>query len=321
MTDPRILATDIATPGRPRGWWTQQGRALTLALDRLWQAPVGSALTIAVIGIVLALPATLALALQNAETLSDRYKSALDVSVFLTPGLPEDAVTGLRRQLDARADLLLVRRITPTEGLTEFRAWSGLGTALDALPDNPLPTVLIVRLRNTTGTAATNLPRIAEELRTWKGVDQVVVDTRFASRLAALLTAVGRMLQVLWGLFGLTALLVIGNTIRLDVDRRHDEIEVIALLGGTDRYIRRPYLYSGVAYGALGGLLAFSLLKVSALLLAGPISALAQSYGEFFHVSGPGFYECLRLTAAGTLLGWIGAWAASTYQLRRLDPI
>ena len=319
MTDRTNLTRDPSNPGRLRGAWSQHVRALRLSVRRLRQASLGAALSVAVIGISLALPATLALALDNARSLGDHYRSTLDMSVFLTAGLSHDATTELRHRIESHPDLLLIRLITPAEGLAEFREWSGLGNAIDALPDNPLPTVMVVRPRELAAAPSARLSQLAAQLRAWKGVDQVVTDTAWASKLSALTTAVERALQVLWVLLGMTALLVIGNTIRLELDQHREEIAVIALLGASQRYLRRPYLYSGLWYGAGGGLVAIGLCALSASLLAGPVSMLAKAYGGSFHLHGPDFTGCLRLILTGTLLGWVGAWIATYSELRRMD--
>ena len=211
--------------------------------------------------------------------------------------------------------------MTAAEGLDEFRRWSGLGPALDALKDNPLPAAIVVRPRfvaNAYDAAA--LSSLADALHVQPGVDQVQLDTDWVRRFTAILDALRRTVTLLAAVLGVAVLLVVGNTIRLDIDARRVEIEVTKLVGGSDGFVRRPFLYGGFWYGLGGGLLAWSLLEALTLALAGPLGRIAAAYGSGFTLSGPDSTAMLALVGGGALLGWLGAFASATRHLRAIEP-
>jgi cell division transport system permease protein len=299
----------------------RHAQTLVASLGRLARAPFGTALTIGVIGIALALPAFLQLAVVNARALSGGWQGALDLTVYLKPALPEHDAAQLAERLAARPELASVRLVTATEGLAEFRRWSGLGTALDALQDNPLPATIVVRPRQIEGTDnAAAVGTIAESLRTLPGVDQVQVDTEWVRRFTAILDALRRAVALVAVLLGLAVLMIVGNTIRLDIDARRAEIEVTKLVGGSDGFVRRPFLYGGFWYGLGGGLVAWLLVEGLVLTLGGPVGRIAAAYGSSFQVQGPDAVAALALLGGGVALGWIGAFVSATRHLREIEP-
>lgn len=304
-----------------RGWSERHLQTLVASLGRLARAPFGTALTVGVIGIALALPACLELVVVNARALSGGWANALDLTVYLKPHLPEHDATQLVERIGARGDVASVRLVTAAQGLAEFRRWSGLGPALDALTDNPLPAAIVVRPRVTEGSgdpAAVGV--LADALRTFPGVDLVQLDTDWVRRFTAILDAFRRAVAVVALLLGLAVLLIVGNTIRLDIDARRAEIEVIKLVGGSDGFVRRPFLYGGFWYGLGGGLVGWLLVEAFVLTLAGPIGRVAAAYGSGFAITGPGLETSLALLAGGALLGWIGAFVSATRHLRAIEP-
>jgi cell division transport system permease protein len=304
-----------------RGWLERHLQTLVASLGRLARAPFGTALTVGVIGIALALPACLELVVVNARALSGGWANALDLTVYLKPHLPDHDATQLAERIGARGDVASARLVTAAEGLAEFRRWSGLGAALDALTDNPLPASIVVRPRVIEGSDDPALVGVlADALRTLPGVDQVQVDTDWVRRFTAILDALKRAVGVVALLLGLAVLLIVGNTIRLDIDARRAEIEVIKLVGGSDGFVRRPFLYGGFWYGLGGGLLAWLLVECFVLTLAGPIGRVAAAYGSRFVMTGPSPETSLALLAGGALLGWIGAFLSATRHLRAIEP-
>ena len=306
----------------PIGLWLERHlQTLVASLGRIARAPLGSLLTMGVIGIALALPAALGLVVDNARSASGGWQDALDLSLYLKPGVAERDGAQLGVQIAVRGDVASARYVSPTEGLAEFRRWSGLGGALDALKDNPLPGMLVVRPRApANGPDPAAVERLAGELRALPGVDQVQLDTEWVRRFTSILEALRRAVLLVAGLLGLAVLMIVGNTVRLDIDARRAEIEVVKLVGGSDGFVRRPFLYGGVWYGLGGALLGWFLVEVLVLALAGPIDRVAAAYGSAFALHGLGVRASFGLLATGTTLGWVGAFVSATRHLRRIEP-
>lgn len=302
-------------------WFEWHAQTLLASLGRLVRAPAGTLLTLGVIGIALALPAALGLLVDNARLAAGGWQDALDVSVYLKPGLPDTDGRQLAERLGARTDLESARFVSPAEGLAEFRRWSGLGSALDALRDNPLPAVIVVRPRVTAPQPqAAAIEQLATELRALPGVDQVQLDLDWVRRFSSILGALERAVAIVAGLLSLAVLMIVGNTIRLDIDARRSEIEVVKLVGGSDGFVRRPFLYGGFWYGLGGALVGSLLVAVLVLAFRGPVAAVASAYGSAFTLHGLGWRETLALWGAGAALGWGGAFLAATRHLRRIEP-
>ena len=296
-------------------------QTLVASLGRICRAPFGSLLTMGVIGIALALPAALGLVVDNARLASGGWQDALDLSIYLKPGVPERDGAQLADRIATRADVGSARFVDPATGLAEFRRWSGLGGALDALKDNPLPGMIVVRPRAPAlGPDPAAVERLAGELKALPGVDQVQLDTDWVRRFSAILEALRRSVQLVAGLLGLAVLMIVGNTVRLDIDARRAEIEVVKLVGGSDGFVRRPFLYGGVWYGLGGGLLGWLLVEGLVAALAGPVGRIAAAYGSGFVLHGLGLRASLGLLATGTALGWTGAFLSATHHLRRIEP-
>ncbi len=302
-------------------WLERHLQTLVASLGRIARAPFGSLLTMGVIGIALALPAALGLVVDNARSASGGWQDALDLSLYLKPGIPERDGAQLSGRIGARGDVASARYVSPADGLAEFRRWSGLGGALDALKDNPLPGMVVVRPRAPAiGPDAAAVERLAGELRALPGVDQVQLDTEWVRRFTSILEALRRAVLLVAGLLGLAVLMIVGNTVRLDIDARRAEIEVVKLVGGSDGFVRRPFLYGGVWYGLGGGLLGWILVEALVLALAGPIDRVASAYGSAFALHGLGLRASVALLATGTMLGWLGAFVSATRHLRQIEP-
>jgi cell division transport system permease protein len=225
----------------------------------------------------------------------------------------------LAKQLRARPDVAAVRVVTADQALAEFRHSSGFGKALDALDSNPLPNTLIV-----TPTLAASTPEATVALKTSIGaaadVDTVQLDTDWVQRLNAMLDVMRRVLWLTGGLLGLSVVLVVGNTIRLDILNRRDEIEVMKLVGATDGFARRPFLYSGVWYGLGGGIGAVLVVTIAVAVLSRPLGHLASLYGSQFQLTGLRFGSVVRILGVSVALGWLGSWIAATRHIRAVEP-
>lgn len=284
---------------------------------RLAKQPFATALTVLVIGIALALPAGLRVLVNNVGAVSSSWQSAADFTVYLKLDVTQEAARRLTRTLEARDDIGSVELIDRDAALAEFRKQSGFGEALEALDGNPLPHTLVVRPAS--GIEG-DVESLASAIRALPETDLVQLDTAWVSRLRAMLGLAERVVDLATVLLGLAVAIVVGNTIRLEINNRSVEIEVTKLVGGTDGFIRRPFLYLGLCYGLAGALLAAALLGLALLLLGPPVRALASLYGSSFALQGLSLRESAVLLAGGGLLGWVGAGLATARHLRAIEP-
>jgi cell division transport system permease protein len=287
------------------------------AVGRLARQPVASTLTVLVIAIALALPAGLRVLVSNAGALSDSWQSAADFTVYLAMDVSDARAAALAREIEARDDVGSVELVSRSRALEEFRAHSGFGEALDALDENPLPHTLVVRPAS--GIAA-DVEAIAAALDGLPETELVQLDTAWVARLRGLLALAGRAVDIATVLLGLAVAIVIGNTIRLEINNRSTEIEVTKLVGGTDAFIRRPFLYLGFCYGLAGALTAALLIAITLALIGPPVRALAELYGSSYSLAGLSLRDAVILVAAGAFLGWLGAGLATARHLRAIEP-
>jgi cell division transport system permease protein len=297
----------------------RHAQTLVGSLGRIVQQPLATAMTMAVIAVALALPLLLGVFLENTRTATAGWNQAFDLSVYMDRKATAARSQALAKQLRARPDVAAVRLITADDALAQFRVASGFGSALDALNDNPLPDTLVV-----TPAVTASTPEGIEALRSAiagsPDVQTVQADTEWVKRLHAIMDTLRRVLWLFAGLLGLGVVLVVGNTIRLDILNRRAEIEVMKLVGATDGFARRPFLYSGIWYGLGGGLLALLLVAVAVGLLAGPVKRLALLYGSPFHLHGLGFGPAVVVLGMAVALGWLGSWLAATRHIKGIEP-
>lgn len=287
------------------------------ALGRLSRHPLSSLMTTLVIAIALALPAGLHVLVANAQLLSGSWKGVADLTVFLEMNVDESQAQRLAMEVESRDDVSQVQLINSNQALEEFRDYSGLGVALQALEENPLPHSLVVRPAS--GIEG-NVEQLASALESLTETAFVQLDTRWVERLRGILDLARRLIDVATVLLGSAVVLLIGNTIRLEISARRDEIEVVKLVGGSDGFVRRPFLYLGALYGFFGGLIAKLLIALSLLLISSPVNSLAALYGSSFQLSGLTLAETALLLGGGAILGWTGAAIATVRHLRALEP-
>jgi cell division transport system permease protein len=300
-------------------WLERHVQTLVGSLGRLWSKPFSTLLTILVIGIALALPACLYVLVQNVRSASGGWGNALDISVYMKPKASLEQAKQAAERIRKRRDVESVTIVRADDALEEFRRSSGFGEALDALKDNPLPHALVVRPAAEARESA-RVATLSEELRKIDGVDIVQLDTAWVSRFNAILDVVRRIVLLALGLFALGILVIVGNTIRLDIENRRDEIEVTKLVGGSNAFVRRPFLYNGVWYGLGGGLIAWLVVTVVIAALGEPVQRIAGLYGSRFELKGLGLEGSAALLLGGAALGWVGSYIASTRQLRGIEP-
>jgi cell division transport system permease protein len=300
-------------------WLERHLQTLVGSLGRLWTQPFATLLTILVIGIALALPACLHVLVQNVRAASGGWGNALDISVYMKPAATLEQAQQAEKRIAQRRDVEDVTLVKADDALAEFRKDSGFGEALDALKDNPLPHALVVRPSAEFRDPA-QVDTLSAELRKIDGVDIVQLDTAWVSRFNAILDVVRRVVLLAAGLFALGILVIVGNTIRLDIENRRDEIEVTKLVGGSDGFVRRPFLYNGVWYGLGGGLVAWLTVTVVIALLGEPVQRIAGLYGSSFQLHGLGLAGSGVLLVGGVLLGWLGSFIAATKEIRGIEP-
>jgi cell division transport system permease protein len=300
-------------------WLERHVQTFVGSLGRLWQHPFSTLLTVLVIGIALALPACLHVLVQNVRAASGGWSNALDISVYMKPAATLEQAKQAAERVRKRRDVEDVKLVEADAALEEFRRNSGFGEALDALKDNPLPHALVVRTA-TEFREASQVEGLTEELRKIDHVDLVQLDTAWVSRFNAILDVVRRIVLLAAGLFALGILVIVGNTIRLDIENRRDEIEVTKLVGGSDAFVRRPFLYSGVWYGLGGALIAWLIVVVVISVLGQPVQRIAGLYGSTFELNGLGLEGTGVLLLGGVVLGWLGSFIAATRELRGIEP-
>jgi cell division transport system permease protein len=298
---------------------THHAQSLIGSVGRLARAPFATALTVLVIGLALALPLALALFVSNAMSAAGGFTGAVDVSVFFKPEVGLARVQQLAQGARARPAVAAVEVISADAALKEFQQYSGFGTAIQALGANPLPNVLHVRPAPAASTPA-DLEGLRRYLAAWPEVDLVQVDAQWVLRFNAILELLRRVLGIAALFLGAGVLAVIGNTIRLEIQGRRPEIEVVRLVGGSTGFIRRPFLYTGMLYGFGGAVLAWGMVETAVLVLARPMADLARLYGSSYTLSGPGLIQVAVVFAAGLGLGWLGAWLAAARHLRGIEP-
>jgi cell division transport system permease protein len=305
--------------GAVSSYGTRHLQALFGALGRLVRAPLATMLTLTVIGVALALPAGLALVVNNLRNATGDFSNAVDFSVHFKLGTPIERVQQLATGARIRTGIESVTVKTADEALEEFRQASGFGDALAALEDNPLPHHLVVRpSKNASGPA--DVESLRRYFAAFPEVDIVQLDLDWVRRLHSLLDVLRRVLIVVVIVLGLGVLAVIGNTIRLEIQQRRPEIEVTKLVGGSNAFVRRPFLYTGIFYGLGGALLAALIVLGGLTYLDRAVGDLSAQYGSRFHLEGLGNSGFGILLGVGAGIGWLGALISTGRHLRQIEP-
>jgi cell division transport system permease protein len=302
---------------RFHAWRRHHAHSLVASLGRCLRRPLASFVTAGVMALAIALPLGLGLALVNVERLAGGWQPEREIAVFLRPEVDLAGAAAVAERVRGRADVAFVQVQTPDEGLAEFRKLSGTAEALAMLDGNPLPSLLRVRPKLAEGDDGTGL---ANALRALPEAEIVQHDAEWRRRLGAWLDLARRLAWVLAVLLGAGALGVVGNTIRLDIGARRDEIEVLQQLGASDAFVRRPFVYLGGWYGLAAGALAIAVLAAAGRALAGPLARLGDSYGAPLALGGLDAPRTLAVLACATALGVLGAWLATGHHLRQTRP-
>jgi cell division transport system permease protein len=305
--------------GAVSSYGTRHLQALFGALGRLVRAPLATVLTLMVIGVALALPAGLALVVNNLRSATGDLSNAVDFSVHFKLGTPIERVEQVAKGARERPGVDSVTVRTADQALEEFKQASGFGDALAALEDNPLPHHLVIRpSKNASG--PTEVESLRRYFAAFPEVDIVQLDLDWVRRLHSLLDVLKRVLWVVIAVLGLGVLAVIGNTIRLEIQYRRPEIEVTKLVGGSNAFVRRPFLYTGIFYGLGGALLAVLIVLGGMAFLDQAVGELSAQYGSRFLMEGLGSRGLAMLVGVGAGLGWLGALISTGRHLRQIEP-
>ena len=299
-------------------WLTRHVSTSIGSLGRLFRQPFASLMIVLVIAVTLAIPASLNLVVKNAQYVSSGWDNALDFSIYLQKDLNENDAGKLARLIQQRADIESVQLVTASDALAEFKVQSGFGEALDHLAENPLPHTLVVR--PSSANTSQSMILLQEELGNLPEADLVQVDTEWVQRFHAILDIIRQAIVIGASLLGAAIIVIIGNTIRLDIQNRREEIEVTKLIGASNAFVRRPFLWSGLWYGLFGGLLALGLVQYGLFLLEQPAARLAGLYQSGVSILSLDLRESLSILAIGVLLGLVGSWFAVARHMRRIEP-
>jgi cell division transport system permease protein len=289
------------------------------SLGYLTRQPMATLMTSAVIAIALALPTGLYVSLKNVGGMSEGWDDSTQISLFLHTSVSMKKAEKLAKRLQQHKEIEHIEVISKKQGLEQLKKHSGFGDALKLLENNPLPIVLtiqpIVDPKN-----PEKISQLLQELKKDKLVELAQLDMQWVKRLYALLEIAQRGVWLIGSLLGLAVLLITGNTIRLDIQNRRAEIEVAKLIGASNAFIRRPFLYTGIWYGLCGGLLAWLLIILSLHLLEGPVQKLAVLYHSTFTLSGLNISNVAMLIGISCLLGLCGSWLAVGRHLSKIEP-
>ena len=288
------------------------------SIVRLRAAPSSTLITWLVIAVAVTLPATLAIAVGNAQQLGEKWDGIPKISVYMRLSVQEPAIELLMQRLSDNPEIVHVTYISPTQALLQFEQRSGFDDILDDLDDNPLPSVLVITPE--LGLTAERSQALAAFLKEQSGVEQVQFDFGWVQRLNLFMDIAGKLILGVAMLCCLGALLVVGNTIRLAIENRRQEIIVVKLVGGTNAFVRRPFLYLGFFYGLGGGVIALIILLLGVFLLGDSVESLAVLYQSDYELQGVGLSDGISLVFCTALVGWLGAWLAVGYHVDHIEP-
>ncbi len=294
-------------------------RVFISSLGELTRRPIASMMTITVIAIALALPSGMYLLLHNVNQISADWDSSAQMSLFIKDNISKKKVERLAGRLNLRNDIESTKIITPEQALEDFVRISGFGDALNSLDKNPLPAVIVLQpiIDNEN---PLQVSQLLHDMKQLPEVDIAQLDLDWVKRLYTMLDIANRAVWVISILLGIAVLLTVGNTIRLDIQNRKEEIIVTKLIGATNAFIRRPFLYTGLWYGLIGSLLALALTSIALSLLSTPVQKLASLYNSNFELIGLSLDNSLMLILTSCVLSLGGSWLAVGRQLSKIEP-
>lgn len=296
-------------------WFAHHLASLSDALRRLLRTPFSAGFTALAIGVAITLPVSMYLAVTNLNHLAGDLPTQPEISLFIAENATLSERDAIKKKLGAHP-AIDQRRFVSSEAALERLNAQGLTDVTAGLDKNPLPDAWVLTLQQT---SPREMEALRKELAALSGVESVHADSVWAERLQAMMGIGRQVVLLLTALFGLALIAIASNAIRAQILARREEIEVSRLIGATDRYIRRPFLYYGALQGASGALAALGILALLGLALEGPVGQLATLYGSPFRLAALGPAEGAAVLGAATLFSWLGAWIAVTRTLRKFD--
>lgn len=307
-------------PSRKTNVFNEQVRyAWHGALQDLKSKPLATFLTVMVIAISLTLPSVCYMVYKNVNQAASQYYPSPQITVYFDKTLDDNAAQQVVGQLQSEQGVEKVNYLSREDALGEFRNWSGFGGALDMLEENPLPAVAVV-VPKLDFQSTDSLNTLRDRISHLQGIDEVRMDDSWFARLASLTGLVGRVSAMIGVLMVAAVFLVIGNSVRLSIFARRDTINVQKLIGATDGFILRPFLYGGALLGFSGAFLSLILSEILVMRLSSAVTEVAKVFGTQFELSGLSFDECLLLLLVCSMIGWIAAWLATVQHLRHFTP-
>jgi len=307
-----------ATLNKMGAYFLHHIQSLVFSLGKIYKTPTTTIMTVAVIGITLSLPGGFYLFLKNIDAVSGEFRSSNQIALYLDIELDEKKARALERQIADMPDVAKTEFVSKQKSLEKFRQTSGFGKSIDTLSSNPLPHTIIVEPASSADTFA--VKNLLNLLQTLPGVEIAKLDTEWLERLYTILEIAKRSVAIITILFGFAVLLIIGNTIRLDIQNRYQEIIVTKLIGATNAFIRRPFLYGGLWYGLLGGLISWLIVEIGYLAISGPLERLNLLYQADLVLITFTFQDFIILISSSTLLGLTGSWIAVARHLNQIEP-
>ncbi|WP_144211535.1 permease-like cell division protein FtsX [Shewanella donghaensis] len=315
----KITASKLPFTGRVVMFFVRHIQQAMASIGELWRNPVSSVMTMAVLGVSLSLPAALQVLVKNAENITQSWNNAAEISLFINEGRSEQSIQSLMTRIKVYAEVDVVHYISREQALEEFQRLSGFGEALSYLDSNPLPAVVVV-----TPLARHSSPEGARQLLVKLEREPEVsfgrLDIEWLERLQAMVKLIERTVLAIAALLVLAVVLVIGNTIRLAIMNRRTEIEVMKLVGATESFIQRPFLYTGIWYGVIGGVLAWVIINLLVWYLDSALGELLGLYGSQLQIQSLSFAELIKLVLLASFLGWLGSYLSVRQHLRSIEP-
>lgn len=303
-------------PSRWRPFWAHHRECASDSVQALLKYPFSSLMTLAVLAIAFCLPLGLWVAVKNAQNLAQFWDNGVQLSVFLDKQIPTEQREQLVVHLKSSPEISQVDYLSPDKALEELRQLAGLTGATPELPDNPLPGVIVVKPQPNISHHALN--QLALDLQAKAGVDFVQTDLEWVKRLHAILSTSQHIVWVLALSLGFSILIIVGNTIRMLIYERKSEIEIMKLYGATDRYARRPFLYSGSCLGFLAGVLAWFITTAVMLYVSHSFKTLMMTYNMDYSLQGVPFDVAMLVIALASFLGLLGAWVSTKVYLAKI---
>lgn len=314
-----ISASHHSFANRIRSWRSHHRLVASQSIRRLIATPVSSMMTILVLAVAITLPAALNIAISNVAQLTGQANDNVQMSLYLQNDISDKKARKITADVSRWDSVSGTRYISPQEAKASFNDMEGFAGIIDSLPKNPLPGVIVLTVSEHS-LSSEKLINLKKKAMGIKEVASAKIDLEWLQKIHAILGLAQQVAAVLTILLSIGVMLVVGNTIKLSIDNRREEIIVTKLVGATNAFVRRPFLYMGLWFGIGGALIALALISLCKYALTSALESLSLAYGGEIVLSGLGFTNSLVLLVLAALLGWLGAWLAASQHIRALEP-